>query len=108
MDLFSDILPPLPSSVPIGTVVQQVARSITPTHHPDTSKPSRAPQTSRFGLPAVRVNPWQRVGQTLSPAASTDLDLAIRECRLSAASITTSITTARSSCPRRFSRPPGR
>jgi hypothetical protein len=34
MDLFSDILPPLQAPVPIGTVAQQVARSIIPTHTP--------------------------------------------------------------------------
>lgn len=82
MDLFSDILPPLPAPVPIGTVVQQVARSITPTHHPESHKPSRAPQTSRLGLPPARQNPWQRVGRAMSAAAQTDPAIAIHEAGL--------------------------
>jgi phage/plasmid-like protein (TIGR03299 family) len=82
MDLFSDILPPLPEPVPIGTVVEQVARSITPSHHPESPKSSRAPQTARLGLPPPRQNPWQRVGRTLSPAAATDPAVAIREAGL--------------------------
>jgi phage/plasmid-like protein (TIGR03299 family) len=82
MDLFSDILQPLPSPVPISTVVEQVTKTIIPSHHPETPKPSRAPQTSRLGLPPTRQNPWQRVGRSLSPAAATDPNLAIREAGL--------------------------
>lgn len=82
MDLFSDILPPLPTPVPIGTVVVQVAKTITPSHHPESPKPSRAPQTSRLGLPPPRQNPWQRVGKALSPAAAIDPAVAIREASL--------------------------
>ena len=82
MDLFSDILPPLQAPVPIGTVVQQVAHSITPTHHPESPKPSRAPQTSRLGLPAPRMNPWQRNGRTMLAEATTNPDAAIRQAGL--------------------------
>ncbi len=60
MDLFSDILQPLPSPVPISTVVEQVSRTL---HHPESPKPSRAPQTSRLGLPPQRQDPWRRVGR---------------------------------------------
>ncbi len=79
MDLFSDILPPLSAPVPIGTVVQQVSRTL---HHPESPKPSRAPQTSRLGLPPSRQNPWQRSGRSVSPAAATDPGLAMREAGL--------------------------
>jgi phage/plasmid-like protein (TIGR03299 family) len=79
MDLFSDILQPLPSPVPISTVVEQVARTL---HHPESPKPSRAPQTSRLGLPPQRQDPWRRVGRALSPAAATDPAAAIREAGL--------------------------
>jgi phage/plasmid-like protein (TIGR03299 family) len=82
MDLFSDILQPLPAPVPIGTVVAQVAKTITPSHHPESPKPSRAPQTARLGLPPPRQNPWQRVGRALSPAAAIDPAVAIRESGL--------------------------
>lgn len=82
MDLFSDILPPLQAPVPISTVAEQVARSITPTHHPENPKPSRAPQTSRLGLPAPRMNPWQRNGRTMLAEAMTDPDAAIRQAGL--------------------------
>lgn len=80
MDLFSDILQPLP--VPISTVAAQVAKTITPSHHPESAKPSRAPQTARLGLPPPRQNPWQRVGRALSPAAATDPAVALREAGL--------------------------
>lgn len=84
MDLFSDILPPLPAPVPISTVVDAVAPTLvrTPSHHPESQKPSRAPQTARLGLPPPRQNPWQRVGRALSPAATTDPAIAIREAGL--------------------------
>ena len=82
MDLFSDILQPLPSPVPISTVVEQVSKTIVPSHHPETPKPSRTPQTARLGLPTPRQNPWQRVGRALSPAAATDPTVAIREAEL--------------------------
>lgn len=82
MDLFTDILPPLPPPVPIGTVAAQVARTISPSHHPANPTSSRAPQTSRLGLPPPRQNPWQRVGRNLSPAAATDPSLAMREAGL--------------------------
>jgi phage/plasmid-like protein (TIGR03299 family) len=82
MDLFSNILPPLPTTVPISTVVEQVAKTITPSHHPESPMPSRAPQTGRLGLPLTRQNPWQRVGRNLSPGGSADPNLAIREAGL--------------------------
>jgi phage/plasmid-like protein (TIGR03299 family) len=82
MDLFPDTLQPLPTPVPISTVVKQVAKTIVPSHHPETPKPSRAPQPSRLGLPPTRQNPWQRVGRSLSPAAATDPAVAIREAGL--------------------------
>ena len=82
MDLFSDILPPLQAPVPIGTVAQQFARSITPAHHPENPKPSRTPQTSRLGLPAPRMNPWQRNGRTMLAEATTNPDAAIRQAGL--------------------------
>ncbi len=75
MDLFSDILQPLPSPVPISTVVAQVSRSL---HHPESPKPSRAPQTSRLGLPSPRQDPWRRVGRALSLSAANDHHIAIR------------------------------
>ncbi len=82
MDLFSDILPPLPAPVPIGTVVAQVAKTITPSHHPESPKPSRVPQTARLGLPPPRQNPWQSHGHAMTGAASTDVDAAIRSAGL--------------------------
>lgn len=82
MDLFSDILPPLPAPVPLGTVVDQVARTITPSRHPGSPKLGGSPPSSRLGLPPLRQNPWQRVGATLSPAAATDPARAIREAGL--------------------------
>lgn len=82
MDLFSDILTPLPKPVPIGAIVDQVARSITPSHHPVQPAPSRAPQTSRLGLPSTRMNPWQRAGCTMLAEANTDPDAAIRQAGL--------------------------
>jgi phage/plasmid-like protein (TIGR03299 family) len=82
MDIFSDILPPLPKPVPISTVVAQVARTINPSHHPEGPQPSRMQQTGRLGLPPPRQNPWQRVGRALSPAAATDPTRAIREAGL--------------------------
>ncbi|MBN8523903.1 MAG: DUF932 domain-containing protein [Planctomycetes bacterium] len=84
MDLFSDILPPLPAPVPISTVVDAVAPTLvrTPSLHPESPKPSRAPHTARLGLPPPRQNPWQRIGRALSPAAATDPAVAIREAGL--------------------------
>jgi len=74
MDLFSDILQPLPQPVPISTVVEQVSRTL---HHPEAPKPSRAPQTSRLGLPPTRQNPWARSGRTMLGEATTDPDAAL-------------------------------
>ena len=84
MDLFSDILPHLPTPVPISAVVDQVVSTISrnPSHHPETPRPSRAPQTSRFGLPAPRMNPWQLSGRTLLAEATTDPTAAIRQAGL--------------------------
>ena len=79
MDLFSDILQPLSSPVPISTVVEQVSRTL---HHPESPKPSRAPQTSRLGLPQTRMNPWQRAGRTMLAEAMTDPRAAIRQAGL--------------------------
>ena len=79
MDLFSDILQPLPQPVPISTVVEQVARTL---HHPESPKPSRAPQTSRLGLPPQRQNPWTRSGRTLLNTATTDPAEAMRQSGL--------------------------
>jgi phage/plasmid-like protein (TIGR03299 family) len=36
----------------------------------------------RFGLPAPRQNPWQRTGRTLTGAATTDPEIAIRQAGL--------------------------
>lgn len=84
MDLFSDILPTLSTPVPISAVVDQVLSTITktPSHHPESPRPSRAPQTSRFGLPATRQNPWQRAGRTMLAEATTDPAAAIRQAGL--------------------------
>jgi phage/plasmid-like protein (TIGR03299 family) len=79
MELFTDILPPLPTSVPISTVVEQVASTIikSPSHHPQGRQPSRAPQTTRLGLPLPRMNPWQRAGRTMLAEATTNPDVAL-------------------------------
>lgn len=82
MDLFADILPPLPKPVPIGTVIERVASSFTSTGTTASQSPNRAPQTSRLGLPPPRQNPWERVGRNLSPAAAADPALALRESGL--------------------------
>jgi phage/plasmid-like protein (TIGR03299 family) len=82
MDLFSDILPPLPTSVPIRAVVDQVAKTISPSHHPVTPKAGRAPQTSRFGLQQQRMNPWQRAGRTMLAEAMTNPAAAMRQAGL--------------------------
>lgn len=79
LDLFADILQPTPT--PLKAVVEQVARSI-PSHHPETPKPSRAPQTSRLGLPPSRQNPWRRSGRTMLGEATTDPQAAIRQAGL--------------------------
>jgi len=81
MQLFSDILPAPPMPVPLSTVVDQVARSIVPSHHPESPKLSRAP-TRRLGLPPPRMNPWQRSGRTMLAEATTDPDVAIRQAGL--------------------------
>lgn len=80
MQLFSDILP---APTPISRVVDQVASTITkaPSHHPVSPTPSRAPGT-RFGLPAPRMNPWQRSGRTLLAEATTDPKAAIKQAGL--------------------------
>ena len=84
MELFTDILPPLPSSAPISAVVEQVASTIikSPSHHPAIRQPSRAPQTTRLGLPPPRMNPWQRAGRTMLAEACTNPDVAIRQAGL--------------------------
>ncbi len=82
MDLFSDILQPLPTPTPLRTVVEQVAPTLTPRHHPVAQQPSRAPQTSRLGLPVQRQNPWQRNGHTLVGEGTTDPTIAIRQAGL--------------------------
>lgn len=81
MELFANILP---DPTPISRVVDQVAATITkpPSHHPENPMPSRAPSTSRLGLPASRQNPWQRNGRTLLAEATTDPDAAIRQAGL--------------------------
>jgi phage/plasmid-like protein (TIGR03299 family) len=78
-DLFSDILP---DPTPISRVVEQVASTITPNHHPEVRMPSRTPSTSRLGLPAPRMNPWQRAGRTMLAEATTNPDVAIRQAGL--------------------------
>lgn len=84
MDIFSDILPPLPTSVPISTVVEQVASTIikSPSHHPAVRMSSRVPSTSRLGLPPPRQNPWARSGRTLLNTAMTDPAEAMRQAGL--------------------------
>jgi phage/plasmid-like protein (TIGR03299 family) len=82
MDLFSDILQPQPTTTSLRSVVEQVAPTLTPRHHPVAQPPSRAPQTSRLGLPPARQNPWQRNGRTLLAEATTDPDAAIRHSGL--------------------------
>lgn len=71
MELFSDLFPDLPTPTPLSTVVDQVARSITTSHHPEAAKASLPNQlpTSRLGLPAPRQNPWQRVGRSFQPTS---------------------------------------
>jgi phage/plasmid-like protein (TIGR03299 family) len=82
MDLFSDILQPLPTTTPLRSVVEQVAATLTSRHHPVAQPPSRAPQTSRLGLPVQRQNPWQRNGHTLVGEGTTDPTIAIRQAGL--------------------------
>jgi phage/plasmid-like protein (TIGR03299 family) len=84
MDLFTDILPTLPTPVPISAVVDQVVSTITktPSHHPESPRSSRAPQTNRLGLPAPRQNPWQRAGRTMLAEATADPTAAIRQAGL--------------------------
>ncbi len=82
MDLFSDILQPLPTTTPLRSVVEQVAATLTPRHHPVAQQPSRAPQTSRLGLPPTRQNPWARSGRTLLNTAMTDPAEAMRQAGL--------------------------
>jgi phage/plasmid-like protein (TIGR03299 family) len=84
MDLFPDILQPLPSAEPIGAVDTQVAATMTrtPSHHPSGPLPSRGPQTSRLGLPPARQNPWQRVGHTMVGEAITNPQAALRQAGL--------------------------
>ncbi len=65
--------------MPISTVVEQVSRTL---HHPESPKPSRAPQTNRLGLPPIRQNPWQRHGHTMLAEACTDPDAALRQSGL--------------------------
>jgi phage/plasmid-like protein (TIGR03299 family) len=80
-DLFADILPPTPT--PLKAVVDQVASTMTkaPSHHPESRQPSRTP-TARLGLPAPRMNPWQRNGRTMLAEATTNPDAAIRQAGL--------------------------
>ncbi len=81
--LFADILPPS-TPTPISAVVEQVAATITksPSHHPENPAKSRAPGTTRLGLPAPRMNPWQRNGRTMLAEAMTDPDAAICQAGL--------------------------
>jgi phage/plasmid-like protein (TIGR03299 family) len=82
LDLFADILPPTPTL--LKAVVDQVASTIIkePSHHPESRQPSRAPGSPRLGLPAPRMNPWQRNGRTMLAEACTDPDVAIRQAGL--------------------------
>jgi phage/plasmid-like protein (TIGR03299 family) len=80
-DLFSDILQD-PSPTPISAIIEQVVTTITPSHHPESRQPSRAPQISRLGLPPTRQNPWARSGRTLVNTAMTDPAEAMRQAGL--------------------------
>jgi phage/plasmid-like protein (TIGR03299 family) len=89
MDLFADILPPLPAHVPISAVVEQITtRPREPSHHPQAALPSRSPQPSasapspRAGLPLPRQNPWQRNGRSMTGEAVTNPEVAIRQAGL--------------------------
>jgi phage/plasmid-like protein (TIGR03299 family) len=79
--LFSDLLP---SPTPLSRVVEQVASTITssPSHHPQGPIPSKAPGTSRLGLPVRRMNPWQRNGHTMLAEAVTDPAAALHQAGL--------------------------
>jgi phage/plasmid-like protein (TIGR03299 family) len=89
MDLFSDILPPLPAPAPISVIVEQMTphRKV-PSHHPQSALPCRSPQpstsapSSRSGLPLPRQNPWQRNGRTMTGEAVTKPKIAIRQAGL--------------------------
>ena len=79
MNLFSDIL--MAPSAPAHTSAV-AERVVIPDHHPEGHQPSRAPGTSRLGLPGPRLNPWQRAGRTMLAEACTDPDVAIRQAGL--------------------------